>query len=105
MIAGNGVVSVTESFLPTDPSDLFSIYSIQPGGQQQSSGSLFFANPAPSFTVQESVLAASMGGVPQISFFNATFSTTGGQIPEPTSAVLMGLGFLGLVGCRRWRRK
>jgi PEP-CTERM motif len=99
VLGGNGVVSVTESFLPTDNADLFSIYSISPGSTQ-TSNSLGLAGAFPSIAVQDSVLAFSGGGAASVSFFNATFSTSGGQIPEPASATLLGLG----VALLAWRR-
>jgi len=103
VVGGSGVASVTESFQPTDNVDLFSIYSISPG-LTQTTGSLALASNFPSLTVQDSVLAFSAGGAPSISFFNATFSTTGGQIPEPASATLLGLG-IAVLGWRGMRRK
>jgi hypothetical protein len=102
VVGGFGVASVTESFLPTDSADLFSIYSISPASTQLTN-SLTLASTFPTIAVQDSVLAFSAGGVASVQFFNATFSTTGGQIPEPASATLLGIGLVAFA-LRRWRR-
>ena len=103
VLSGAGVMSVTESFLPTDPSDIFSIYSVVPGSTQATNG-VNFGVPFSSLAVQDSVLAFSAGGAPGLSFFTATFHTVSVPIPEPATATLLGIG-LTVLAWRRWRRK
>jgi hypothetical protein len=103
VLSGSGIMSVTESFLPTDSSDIFSIYSVAPGSTQANNG-VVFGTPFTSLTVQDSVLAFAGSGAPGLSFFTATFHTTSVPIPEPASVTLLGIG-LAVLGWRRWRRK
>ncbi|HEY1599108.1 MAG TPA: PEP-CTERM sorting domain-containing protein [Pirellulales bacterium] len=103
VIDGTGVMSVTQSFLPTDASDILNIYSVAPGSTQTNS-SVVFSSPLPSLTVQDSVLAYAVTGTPGLSFFTSTFATTSVPIPEPSTVTLLGIG-LAVIGWRRWRRK
>ena len=103
VLGGSGIVSVTESFQPTNFNDLFSIYSLSPGSSQ-TTNSVAFAGNYSSLVVQESVLAFSAGGAAGVSFFNATFATAPISIPEPASATLLGLG-IATLAWRRWRKR
>ncbi len=103
VLGGSGVVSVTESFQPTNFSDTLSIFSISPGSTQNTAN-VTFASGYSSLDVQDAVLAYSVSGTAGLSFFTPTFHTSATPIPEPASATLLGLGAVALVW-RRWRKK
>ena len=103
VLGGTGVMSVTESFLPTDPSDIFSIYSTSPGSTLANAGATF-ATPFTSLNVQDGVLALAGTGLPGLSFFTPTFHVTSTPIPEPASITLVGMA-VATLAWRRVRRK
>lgn len=103
VLGGTGVMSVTESFLPTNPSDIFSIYGISPGSTVTNAGATF-ASPFASLNVQDGVLALAASGLPGLSFFTPTFHVTSTPIPEPASITLVGMA-VATLAWRRVRRK
>jgi len=107
VLGGNGIVSVTETFLPSNSLASMSIYSIAPGTNKLTD-SVTFAQGYQSLYVQKDILAfaaGSNGGVPTLSFITQTFQQSPAiSIPEPTSAVLLGIGLAGLAWLRKKRR-
>jgi hypothetical protein len=103
VFGGTGVMSVTESFLPTNPSDIFSIYGISPGSTI-TNATATFASPFTSLNVQDGVLALASSGLPGLSFFTPTFHTMAVPIPEPASVTLVGMA-VATLAWRRVRRK
>ena len=99
VLGGNGVMSVTETFLPDNPFATLNIYSISPGTSKLTD-SVTFAQEYHSLYVQKDILAysaASNGGVPTLSYFTQTFQQSPSiNIPEPASAVLLGIAMSGL---------
>ena len=104
----NGVASVTETFLPTDPSLTLTIFASDvngvPGPSQLSDTGVFATGQSQVF-VQKDVLAFNgTNSVPMLSFITQTFHETGSHIPEPSTMVLLGIGVVGLT-LRCWRRR
>lgn len=102
VLGGSGVISTTQSFLPSNVTDTLSIFANSPGGSQLTTN-LSFAGLA-SLNVQDSVLAFAIDGAPQMSFFTPTFHTTTAPIPEPASITLVGMA-VATLAWRRVRRK
>jgi len=96
---GGGVASVTETFLPDVNNDSLTIFDN--GSQQRLSDRIVFGSPMQTLQVQKDVLllAAPEGVGASMSFVDQTFS-----IPEPTAAVLLGLGAALLASVRRRRK-
>ncbi|HEY4311960.1 MAG TPA: hypothetical protein VGN12_21105 [Pirellulales bacterium] len=103
VVGGSGIVSGTESFLPTNTTDTMNIFSGSPGSTQLSN-SLSFGPGFTSLDVQNSVLAFAIDGAPTLSFFTPTFHTVSNPIPEPASVTLVGMA-VGTLAWRRIRRK
>ncbi len=104
----NGVASVTETFLPTDPSLTLTIFASEvngvPGPSQLIDTGVFASGQSMVF-VQKDVLAFNgVNSVPMLSFITQTFHETGHHIPEPSTMILLGTGILGL-SLRYWRRR
>jgi hypothetical protein len=86
VISGNGVMSVTDTYLPENSTVL--------------TDSVVFGTSYASLHVQKGILAASAGGVPQMTFVTQTFSV----VPEPTTFLMAGIGLVGL-GYAGWRKR
>lgn len=102
VIGGNGVISITETFLPDNASAVLNVFDIVPGGFQPTD-SVNFPGQYTSLRVQKDILAFSAGnpgGVPTLSFFTQTFR----QIPEPSTWALLGFGSMALVALRARRK-
>jgi hypothetical protein len=103
VLGGNGIMSITETFLPGNPFASMSIYSIAPGTSKLTD-SVTFPQGYQSLYVQKDIMAfstATNGGVPTLSFFTQTFQQSPTiNIPEPASAVLLGIGLMGLAWLR-----
>jgi hypothetical protein len=102
VLGGNGVISATQSFLPTNVTDTMSIFASSPGTSQLTNN-LNIAGVT-SLNVQDSVLAFAIDGTPGMSFFTPTFHTTTAPIPEPASVTLVGMA-VATLAWRRARRK
>ena len=102
VLGGNGVISATQSFLPTNVTDTMSIFASSPGTSQLTNN-LNIAGVT-SLNVQDSVLAFAIDGAPGMSFFTPTFHTTTAPIPEPASVTLVGMA-VATLAWRRVRRK
>jgi hypothetical protein len=106
----NGVVSVTETFLPTDPSLTLTIFaSAQNGvaGPTQSSDSGSFATGHSLVFVQKDVLSFNAdpngSGTPGLTFITQTFHQ-GNNIPEPSTVIMLGTAMVGMA-LHQWRRR
>ncbi|HEY6565569.1 MAG TPA: PEP-CTERM sorting domain-containing protein, partial [Pirellulaceae bacterium] len=89
-------VGITETFLPTDPNVVLNVFNQQPGVFQLTDWADLTV-PVRRLRVQKDILLfAGANSAAQVSFVDQTFS----QIPEPTTAVLLGLGLVVLA----WRK-
>jgi hypothetical protein len=107
VVGGNGLITATETFLPTGGNSLLSIYDIVPGAIKLSD-SLTFNTGFSALDVQIDVLALSNGGIPILSFLDPVFTQSpNGQpnTPEPATVAMMAMGLGGLGLFRRLRRK
>ena len=100
-VTGNGLVKVTETFLPEVDNKLMTIYHISPDGGFQLVDSADFTNPTDLNTtlhVQKSIRADAQtaGGDAAIIRISQTFSQV--LVPEPSTAVILITG-LALLGC------
>jgi len=105
VVGGNGVMSVTESFLPDVTTATLNIYDITPGAQKLAD-SIMLGQGYKTFNVQKDILGFSAGGVATMSFLRQAFVQADGPIiPEPATATMMivGLGAVCLVGLRKRR--
>jgi hypothetical protein len=99
VISGNGVMSVTDTYLPENNVATLNIFSVKPGSTVLTD-SVVFGTSYASLHVQKGILAASAGGVPQMTFVTQTFSV----VPEPTTFLMAGIGLVGL-GYAGWRKR
>ena len=97
VIGGDGVVSVTETFLPDNDQVVLSAYDIQPGSRKlQDWADLVDANgelaPVQTLHVQKDIIAwaQSTGSVATMSFLDQTFSQCDADPMDPTSCFEMG---------------
>jgi hypothetical protein len=105
--AGDGVMSVTETFVAGAQPVQLSIYDSVNGGvaslKLQDAATF---GPLPSIqVVTKDILALNLGGYPTESYVDQTFATT---VPEPGSVLVLGLGFLAgaaFLGSRQFRAR
>jgi hypothetical protein len=104
----SGVASVTETFLPTDPSLTLTIFASStngvPGPSQLIDTGVFATGHSTVFVQKDVLNFSGTNSVPMLSFITQTFHQTGGNIPEPSTLILLGSGVIGL-GVLRWRRR
>ena len=95
---GDGLASVTETFLPMIDDDKLVIYDFG-NGDDKLSDSTVFANTFQTLSVQKDIILFAMGPDASVtmSFVDQVFP----QVPEPSSVSLLCLGLLGLAGLRR----
>ena len=92
--SGNGIASITETFLP----DLNNVsLSITAGVNLEDT--TMFAAPVQTLQVQKDILLLADDVPATLSFVDQTFP----QVPEPSTALLLSFGVLGLLGGRRRR--
>ena len=101
VVGGDGAVSVTETFLPTDPNTIMAIFDNSPGDHSLLSwAALDEDQRIRTLHVQKDIFAnAANEALATISFIDQTFE----QVPEPatTALMLLGAGGMGLVFGRR----
>ncbi|MEZ6120770.1 MAG: PEP-CTERM sorting domain-containing protein [Pirellulaceae bacterium] len=95
---GEGLASVTETFLPTIDNDKLVVYDFG-NGDDKLTDSTTFANTYQTLSVQKDIILHAMGNNAAVtmSFVDQYFP----QVPEPNSLGLMTLGLLGLLARRR----
>lgn len=95
-VTDGGVVSVTETFLPTfsGPTDIMDVTSGINLADQ-----ITFSSPVTSLWVQKDILVYAGDSVATVSFVDQTFP----QVPEPGSLAILSLGLVGLWQVRRRR--
>ncbi len=104
--AATGYISVTESFVPSSGESLFVIYDADVPTVKLVDEVLFAGKGYTTLDVTKTISAVvtSEIGVANISFIDQLFSqgdSGGGDIPEPASLGMLGLGALGLLMRRR----
>ena len=102
-----GYVSVVESFVPTVNDSLFAIYNLQPPSAVKLVDEILFEGKGyTSLDVQKNITAVvtSEFGIAGLSFVDQLYSqgdAAGGDIPEPASLGVLGLGAMALLARRR----
>ncbi len=91
VFAGDGLASVTETFLPAVVDDKLVVYDFG-GGNDLLLDSIAFDGGYTTLPVQKDLILHATGdtGAVTMSFFTQTFS----QVPEPSSIVLLAMGLL-----------
>jgi hypothetical protein len=98
VFAGEGLASVTETFLPIVQEDKLVVYDFG-NGNDQLADMIVFDQGYATLPVQKDIILHAIGnGAVTMSFVDQTFS----QIPEPSTAAMLALGLLS-VGCFRRR--
>lgn len=89
VVGGPGFATVTETFLPQEPTLSLSVYDLQPGGQRLTDWA-YLTRPRLTVHVQKGIMlyAASRDSLATISFIDQSFS----QIPEPAAMMTSILG-------------
>ena len=105
VIGGPGLMATTETFQSgTVPYQLDIHDKVGSNGVHDTklTDSVQFSPVLSLEVVTKDIFALSLGGIPTQSFVDQTFAHA---VPEPSAAVLGGLGLLGLAGYARFRRR